>query len=249
MDDAALLRYQRQIFLPSFDIVGQQRLLDGCVLVIGLGGLGCPAAMHLAAAGVGSLLLADGDCVELSNLHRQLAYRECDLGESKAEALARTLRALNGGVELTVWEQRLAGEALRRAVSAADVVVDASDNAQTRFAINAACVASRVPLVSGAAIACQGQLATFDARDESSPCYRCLYRESATPQPRCSEQGVLGPVPGVIGAMQALEAIKLLARYGDPAVGQVLLFDGQAMSWRRLTLRRDPACPVCAGPR
>ena len=246
MDDAALLRYQRQIFVPSFDVDGQRRLLEGRALIVGLGGLGCPAAMHLAAAGVGALALADGDRVEISNLHRQLAYREGDCGLSKSKALARALGERNAGVRALALDRRLDGRALRCAVSEADVVVDACDNAETRFAINAACIAERKPWVSGAAIGCQGQLASFDPRAAQSPCYRCLYREREAGSPRCSEQGVLGPVPGAIGAMQALEAIKFLSGYGVPAVGRVLLFDGQAMVWRSLVLPRDPACPACA---
>ena len=246
MDEAALLRYQRQIFLPSFDVEGQRRLLDAQALIVGLGGLGCPAAMHLAAAGVGALTLADGDCVELSNLHRQLAYREDDCGQPKSAALARTLAERNAGVRTRPLHRRLDGAPLRAAVSQVDVVLDASDNAETRFAINAACLAERKPWVSGAAIACQGQLASFDPRAPDSPCYRCLYREGARAPQRCSEQGVLGPVPGVIGALQAVEAIKFLSAYGTPMVGRLLLFDGLAMAWRSLVLPRDPACPACA---
>lgn len=247
MDDNTLLRYSRQIMLPQVDAAGQERLLGATALIVGMGGLGSPAALYLAAAGVGRLLIADADTVDLSNLQRQVIHRDADIGRPKVASARDTLRALNPGVVVEMLETRLEGEALEAAVARADVVVDASDNFPTRFAINAACVRRRTPLVSGAAIRFEGQVCVFHAEREGSPCYRCLYGEGAELPETCSENGVIAPLVGIIGSLQALEAVKVLLGIGETLDGRLLLFDALAMEWRTLRLRRDSACPVCGG--
>jgi molybdopterin/thiamine biosynthesis adenylyltransferase len=246
MDDSQLLRYSRQIMLPRVDASGQQKLLDSRVLLIGLGGLGSPAAMYLAAAGVGTLVLVDFDRVDLSNLQRQIAHRTGDVDRPKVESARDSIAALNPDVELICIDGKLEGEALQREVAAADVVVDASDNFATRFAINEACARARVPLVSGAAIGFEGQISVFHHENPDAPCYRCLYREGdADPAQTCSESGVLAPVVGVIGTMQATEAIKVLLGIGETLGGRLMLFDALHMDWRTLRLKKDMQCPVC----
>lgn len=246
MNDAQLLRYSRQIMLPDFDVAGQERLLAAKVLILGLGGLGCPVALYLAAAGVGELWLADHDTVDLTNLQRQIAHGESDVDRLKVASAADTVHALNSGVRINTINENLRGALLDDAVAAVDLVIDCSDNFRTRFALNAACWRHRRPLVSGAAIRSEGQLLVIDPRRDDSPCYRCLYDDAADDaQLTCSENGVLAPLVGVIGSLQALEALKLLARFGEPAVGRLQLFDAKTLEWRSLTLRRDPDCPVC----
>ncbi len=244
MDDEALLRYSRQIMLPEIGIEGQQGLRDARALVVGLGGLGSPVAMYLAAAGIGTLHLVDDDHVDLSNLQRQIVHRSDALGQAKTQSAARALRQLNPATALILSARRLHGDALDEAVAAAELVLDCSDNFDTRFAINRACRRARTPLVSGAAIRWEGQIAVFDPRSDGA-CYRCLYPEQGETDERCSENGVVAPLVGVIGAMQAVEAIKLLCGIGEPLSGRLLVFDALRMSWRELRLRRDPACPVC----
>lgn len=247
MNDNQLLRYSRQIMLQDVDIDGQEKLLSARVLIVGLGGLGSPVAMYLAAAGVGHLVLADFDTVDLSNLQRQIAHTTDRVGQSKAQSAAQTLRALNPDVQITCIETRLDAEALTAQVSTATVVMDCTDNFATRFAINAACVAARVPLVSGAAIRLEGQVAVFDARVEHNPCYRCLYEEGEEDL-TCAANGVLAPLVGIIGSMQALEAIKLIAGFGDNVAGRFLLFDARYSQWREFKLPKDDQCPVCSHP-
>ena len=244
MDDPTLLRYSRQIMLAELGIEGQQRLRDGHALIIGIGGLGSPAAMYLAAAGVGTLTLVDDDDVDLSNLQRQVAHTTGRIGMPKTESAAIALTALNPDTTIHRRTQRLHGDALHEAVAAADVVVDCSDNFATRFALNAASQALRTPLVSGAAIRWDGQISAFTGQP-GGPCYRCLYPHEGEEDLRCSENGVVAPLVGVIGTMQALEAIKLIAGVGEPLVGRLLVLDGLRMQWRELRLRADPACPVC----
>ena len=252
MNDEQLLRYSRQIMLPQVDIAGQENILAGKVLIVGLGGLGCPAAMYLAASGVGTLLLADFDRVELSNLQRQIAHTENRIGSLKVESAATMLRALNRQLVIETIEKSLAGEVLLRCVSDVDVVLDCTDNFTARREINHACVATKTPLVSGAAIRLEGQLAVFDARFDDSPCYACLYDldEGEDENLSCSESGVLAPLVGVIGSMQALEALKLLsASRGKnrfmPSHGKLSLLDAKTLEWRQLSLPKDPACSVC----
>ena len=247
MNDEQLLRYSRQIMLEGFDYEGQQRLLDSKVLVVGLGGLGSPVAMYLAAAGVGELWLADYDHVELGNLQRQIVHSMEDIGRPKVISAAATIGAINPDVRIEVIIDKLTGQLLGDAVSRVDLVIDASDNFATRFEVNRACVAMKKPLVSGAAIRSEGQVIVFDPRNEHSPCYRCLYDDSAPDSNlSCSESGVLSPLVGVIGSLQAMEAIKLLANFGDNLIGQLLVLDGKTMEWRKLTVVRDKTCPVCA---
>jgi molybdopterin/thiamine biosynthesis adenylyltransferase len=245
MKDDQLLRYSRQIMLPQVDIAGQQALLDSHVLIIGAGGLGSPASMYLAAAGVGRLTLVDNDTVELSNLQRQLAHTETDLGANKADSAAATLRAINSDVEVIALNRRVCAAELGELVSSADVVLDATDNVETRFAINRACLAAKVPLVSGAAIRLEGQVAVFDSRQSDSPCYECLYKGGEGGDLTCADNGVFAPVVGIIGSMQALEALKLIAQFGDTLVGRLLLFDASSMQWREMKLPRDPNCVAC----
>ena len=246
MNDDQLLRYSRQIMLPQMDIKGQEALLDASVLIVGLGGLGCPAAMYLASSGVGHLVLADHDEVELSNLQRQIAHVTDSIGTSKVLSAQKTLNQLNNEVRITPLEQRLEGEALNQAVSKADVVLDCTDNFSTRFDINNAAVKHRVPLVSGAAIRLEGQVSVFDNRVNESPCYQCLYQEGDDMQLSCSESGVMAPLVGIIGTLQAMEAIKLLTGIGTTLTGRLLFLDVQSMQFREMKLNKNPHCPCCA---
>jgi molybdopterin/thiamine biosynthesis adenylyltransferase len=245
MNDDQLLRYSRQIMLPQVDIAGQERLLAARALIVGAGGLGSPAAMYLAAAGVGRLVIADHDAVELSNLQRQLLHHDSDLGLNKADSARQALAAINPEIRVTPIAENLHGERLEEEVRHAGVVLDCSDNFATRFAVNRACIRQRTPLVSGAAIRMEGQLSVFDPRDDNSPCYSCLYREGEEEDQTCSDTGVLAPVTGIIGTLQALEAMKLILSLGETLTGRLLLFDGLSHEWRTLKLHRDPGCPVC----
>ena len=246
MTDDELLRYSRQILLPEFDIEGQERLRQAHVLIIGMGGLGSPVAMYLAAAGVGRLSLVDDDRVDLSNLQRQIIHRNADIGRFKVESARDTLHALNPLTAVTTLPMRLNDTELRERVSEADVVVDASDNLATRLAINAVCVQAGVPLVSGAAIRLEGQVLVWQPGGEGG-CYRCLYRDSEMEAETCAQTGVLAPVVGIIGSIQALEAIKILSGLGEPLTGRLLLLDAARMEWRSVRVRRWPDCPVCGG--
>jgi molybdopterin/thiamine biosynthesis adenylyltransferase len=246
LTDEQLLRYSRQLMLDGFDLDGQVALLQSSVLIVGLGGLGCPAAMYLASSGVGRLLLADDDRVELSNLQRQIAHTTADIGDAKVDSVAATLRALNPDVEVQAMAARLEGTMLQQTIAGVDLVLDASDNFATRFAINAACVAHAVPLVSAAAIRSEAQIAVFDTRRPESPCYRCLYSDDAEQDLSCAQSGVIAPLVGIVGAAQALEAVKLLSAYGDALVGRLLMFDAKTMEWRELGLSRKADCPVCS---
>lgn len=246
MNDEQLLRYSRQIMLPQWDIAGQEQLLAGRVLIVGLGGLGCPVAMYLAAAGVGHLLLADFDEVDLSNLQRQIAHGQADVGTLKAVSAQDCLRRLNDTIEVTVVTECLDDSNLPALVGQVDVVVDCTDNFTIRHALNRASVACATPLVSGAAIRFEGQVAVFDPRQPDAPCYRCLYAQEPDENLTCSESGVIAPLVGVVGCMQALETLKLLAGIGQTLTGKLLMFDALNADWRRLKLPKDPACPVCA---
>jgi molybdopterin-synthase adenylyltransferase len=244
LSDDQLLRYSRQIFLPQIDLAGQEKLLAASVLIIGAGGLASPAALYLAGAGVGHIRIADGDTLEASNLHRQVAFREGDIGRNKAEALAAQLRSLNGAVTVEGHDQFADPHWLTDAVTQADVVLDCSDNFATRSQVNVACVAARKPLVSGAAIRLAGQLAVFDLRRDDAACYACLYGSGESAEELCSESGILGPVVGLIGTLQALHAIRLLT--GQPVTQTLQLFDGNTLEWKSLTFRKDHACPICS---
>jgi len=241
MQDEQLLRYSRQIMLPQIDVEGQEKLLASTALLIGLGGLGSPAAMYLAAAGVGHLVLVDDDVVDLSNLQRQILHGTDDIGRPKTESARDALLRINPDVKLTLIDRRLSGNDLQAQVNKADVVLDGSDNFATRFAVNDACRAAGVPLVSGAAIRMEGQVSVF-LNDGSGPCYRCLYRDEGELDTACSTNGVLAPVVGIIGSIQATEAIKVLTGIGETLHGRLLLLDALHMEWRSVKLRPDPAC-------
>jgi molybdopterin/thiamine biosynthesis adenylyltransferase len=245
MEDNQLLRYSRQILLPQMDVEGQEKLLNSRVLIIGLGGLGSPAAMYLGAAGVGELVLNDYDTVDLSNLQRQIAHGTENLGEPKTVSARKALERLNPEIRIDTLDQRLEGSALEQAVAGVDLVLDCSDNFATRFALNAACVRARKPLVSGAVIRFEGQLAAFTPNRPDSPCYNCLYPDRGELAESCSQTGVIAPLPGIIGSMQALEAIKLLTGIGNPVSGRLLLLDALAMEWHQIVLRKNPKCPTC----
>jgi molybdopterin/thiamine biosynthesis adenylyltransferase len=244
MTDDELLRYSRQILLPEFDVEGQERLRQSCALIVGLGGLGSAVAMYLAAAGVGRLTLVDFDRVDLSNLQRQIVHRTADIGRPKVESARDTLLALNPLVEVIALPKALDEAELLEQARQADVVVDACDNLSTRLAINAACVRARTPLVSGAAIRLEGQVLVWRPGGEGA-CYRCLYREAGMNPETCAQTAVLAPVVGVIGGIQAVEAIKVLTQLGEPLDGRLLLFDAKRMEWRTMTVRRWPECPAC----
>ncbi|GLS04461.1 adenylyltransferase [Chitiniphilus shinanonensis] len=246
LDDTQLLRYSRHILLDEIGVEGQARIAAARVLVIGAGGLGCPAALYLAAAGVGTLTLVDDDRVDLTNLQRQIAHATAAVGDYKVASAARTLATLNPEVEVVQIAERIAGERLQALVEAADVVLDCSDNFATRHAINRACVAAARPLVSGAAVRFDGQLTTFDLRDPAQPCYHCLFGEDgdATDGP-CATFGVFAPLTGLIGTAQAAEALKLIVGLGEPLTGRLQLLDARSMQWREMRYRKDPSCPVC----
>lgn len=246
MDDEQLLRYSRHILLPQVGLEGQQKLLAARVLIVGMGGLGSPLAMYLAAAGIGHLAIADFDHVELSNLQRQIIHRSSDIGRAKVDSARDTLLALNPLIEVTSFQDRMTPEILREQITLADVVADASDNFATRFALNAACVQARKPLVSGAAIRMEGQITVFRADRADSPCYRCLYQDQGETTENCSRLGVLAPLLGIIGSMQAAEVIKVLLNIGTSLQGRVLLLDALSMEWRSVRLSKDPDCPVCS---
>jgi adenylyltransferase/sulfurtransferase len=239
------LRYARQLSLPEIGPEGQARLAGSTVLIVGLGGLGCPAAAYLAAAGVGQLLLNDFDRVDISNLQRQILYRDEDAGRGKAETAAERLIHLNPDIRATALPSRLDQAGLRAQLETCDVAMDGSDNYGTRFSVNEACLAARKPLVSGAAIRFEGQLAVFRNDLPEAACYRCLYDEQGDDMETCTGGGILGPVAGVIGALMAVETIKLILGIGQPVAGRLVLYDGLQGHWRQVSLRPDPGCPAC----
>jgi molybdopterin/thiamine biosynthesis adenylyltransferase len=245
LDDAGLLRYSRHIFLDELGIEGQDVLLRSRVLLVGVGGLGSPAALYLAASGVGTLHIADFDVVELSNLQRQIALSTADVGRSKLEATAARLSAVNADCVVKSHEGRLDEEVLATLLPHVDLVLDCSDNFETRHAVNRACLRIPTPLVSGAAIRFDGQIAVFDARRADSPCYACLFPVAGAEEERCSERGVLSPLVGIMGAMQALEAIKVLTGVGESLVGRLLMLNAKTSRWHEVRVPRDPECPVC----
>jgi adenylyltransferase/sulfurtransferase len=249
MDDEELLRYSRHILLPELGIEAQERFVAAHALVIGAGGLGTPAAQFLAAAGVGTITLCDPDSVDLTNLQRQILFATADVGTPKVAAAKARLGAINPQVRVETIAARVGPDELAPLVQAADVVLDCSDNFMTRHAVNRACVAARRPLVSGAAIRFDGQIAVFDPRDPENPCYHCLFGEGEElEETRCAIMGVFAPLTGIVGATQAAEALKLIAGIGESLAGRLLLLDAQTMRWRELRVTRDPECPVCGSP-
>ncbi|MGZ8143770.1 MAG: HesA/MoeB/ThiF family protein [Methylosarcina sp.] len=245
MNDHQLLRYSRQIMLPQIDVEGQQKLLSAQVLIVGAGGLGSPAAIYLAAAGVGTIGIFDDDEVDLSNLQRQIAHYTDDIGMAKVISTRQTLNRLNPEVSVRAVTQRLKGEELKQEVMKADVVVDCSDNFATRFAINEACVKHGTPLVSGAAIRFEGHISVFTPGKNNSPCYNCLYHFDGEEPLNCSTNGVIAPITGIVGSIQALEAMKLIMAIGETLNGRLLLVDGLTMECNTLKLKKNPACPTC----
>ena len=250
MNDEQLLRYSRHILLPQIGIEGQEKLLASRALIIGAGGLGSPAALYLASAGVGNITICDGDNVDLTNLQRQIIHRTDALGRRKVESARATLAAINPAVNVLAVPERVGGERLAALAATADVVVDGSDNFATRHAVNRACVRHGKPLVSGAGVRFDGQVAVFDLRRPESPCYHCLFPEDGENEDmRCAIMGVFAPLVGIIGSLQAAEALKLLTGAGETLTGRLLLLDALSMQIRTVTLKKDPQCAVCAGSR
>ncbi|WP_411728240.1 HesA/MoeB/ThiF family protein [Methyloglobulus sp.] len=245
MNDNQLLRYSRQIMLPLCDIAGQQKISTARVLIVGAGGLGSPAAMYLAAGGVGHITIYDNDEVDLSNLQRQIAHHTDDVGIDKVISTRNTLNQLNPDVRVTAVKQRLMGEQLETEVKKADLVLDCSDNFATRFAINKACVSFQKPLVSGAAIRFEGQVTVFTPGKNDSPCYNCLYKNEGEEMQNCATNGVIAPITGIVGSIQALEAMKLIINAGETLTGRLLLIDGLTMNIKTLRFKKNPSCPTC----
>ena len=246
LTDEELLRYSRQIMLPELDVAGQEKLRSASVLVVGLGGLGSPVAMYLAAAGVGKLVLVDHDQVDLSNLQRQISHTTDRIGEDKVASAAVTLKQLNPGCAVDAMKVRLSEGNADNLVSTCDVIVDCSDNFAVRFLLNKLSVKHNKPLVSGAAIRLDGQVSVYDPRDVRSPCYRCLFDETGEEDLRCSTNGVLAPLVGLVGSVQATEAIKVIADVGEPLVGRLLIIDALNMNFRSVKIKPNPNCPVCS---
>ena len=244
LSDSQLLRYSRHVLLPEIGVEGQRKLLDSSVLVVGLGGLGSPVAMYLAASGVGRLIIADADRVELSNLQRQIIHFTDAVGRDKTDSARRTLRMLSPETAVEAVCARLDSSTLPAQLARADVVVDGCDNFETRHAVNRACVETGKPLVSGAVIRMEGQVSVFAATPDA-PCYECLYPAEVGVEESCVQSGVLAPVAGVVGAVQAVETIKVLLDVGEALVGRLLLLDAARMEWRSLKIPKNPACPVC----
>ena len=247
MSDSDLLRYSRHILLPELDMEGQQKLLDSHVLVIGLGGLGSPVLQYLAASGIGHLYLVDDDVVELSNVQRQICHGSEDVGKSKVQSAIEEAMRINPTIFIEGFEQKADARLLQDLLPNIDLVVDCSDNFEIRYLINDACIATKTPWVSGAAVALQGQVICFDPRLEDQPCYRCLYPQASDDQRNCSTSGVLAPVVGIIGTLQALEAIKIITGIGKPILGRLQTFDALEGQWRSWGLNKDAACTSCNG--
>jgi len=247
MEDIELLRYSRQIMLPDFDIAGQEALGNATVLIVGVGGLGSPAALYLAAAGVGHLILCDDDVVDLSNLQRQIAHTTAAVGQNKALSAQAAIDALNPHIKVTAMDQRIDTSALQTLLREVDLVLDCTDNFETRYVINDLCWQAGTPVVSGAAIRWEGQVTLFDPNTADGPCYRCLYPTGNSEALNCADNGVIAPLVGIIGTCQALEAIKYIAGVGDNLVGFILYLDSKYMEWRKLKLSRREGCRVCGG--
>jgi len=250
VDDNQRLRYSRHLLLNEFGEEAQERLLGAHALVVGAGGLGSSALMYLASSGMGRITVCDGDTVELTNLQRQVVHRQDSIGKPKAASAKATLAGINPEIRIEALEERAGPERLAQLVRAADVVLDCSDNFATRHALNRACVAARKPLVSGAGIRFDGQVAVFDLRQADAPCYHCLFAEDArSEEERCATMGVFAPLVGIIGTFQALEAIKLVAGIGETLAGRLLLFDALSSRWHEVRLARDPHCRICGAAR
>ncbi len=244
MNDQELLRYSRQIMLPQVDIEGQQKLIDSTALIIGMGGLGSPSALYLAAAGVGHLIIADFDQVELSNLQRQIIHHTDDIGKDKVDSAKEKLLAINPNIQVDVVKQ-LSDDNLGSLINQADVILDGTDNFKSRFAINKASVENKKPLVSAAVIRFEGQLCVFKGYESDQPCYQCLYSEEGSGRENCVENGVLAPVAGLLGSLQALQAIKVILSLGEQLNGELMLIDALDLSFRKVKIGKDSKCPIC----
>tara|TARA_B110000914_G_scaffold191048_1_gene177313 strand:- start:4 stop:747 length:744 start_codon:yes stop_codon:yes gene_type:complete len=244
MNDQELLRYSRQIMLPQVDIEGQQKLINSTALIIGMGGLGSPSALYLAAAGIGHLIIADFDQVEISNLQRQIIHHTVDIGKDKVDSAKEKLLAINPNIQVDVVKQ-LSDDNLGGLVSQADVILDGTDNFKSRFAINKACVDNKKPLVSAAVIRFEGQLSVFKGYENDQPCYQCLYSEEGGGRENCVENGVLAPVAGLLGSLQALQAIKVILSLGEQLSGELMLIDALDLSFRKVKISKDSKCPIC----
>lgn len=251
MDDSQLLRYSRHILLPQIDIQGQEALTRSCVLIIGAGGLGSPAAMYLAASGIGKLIICDNDAVDLTNLQRQIIHNTDAIGTLKTHSAKKTLAGINPEVDVVTLNEYVSGDKLLQLVAEADVVIDASDNFTTRHNVNKACIVHKKPLVSGAAVRFEGQVTVFDLRQNNNPCYHCLFPadcEGDNEDMHCAAMGVFSPLVGIIGSMQAAEALKILLGVGETLNGRLLLLNGLTMRWRSVKLIKDLACKACSSP-
>lgn len=245
MNDQQLLRYSRQIMLPQIDIEGQQAILTTKVLIVGAGGLGSPASIYLAAAGIGQITIYDDDEVDLSNLQRQITHHTNDIGTDKVISTQNTLKKINPEVKVIAVKQRLEDKRLMEEVKNADIVLDCCDNFSTRFAVNAACVQQETPLVSGAAIRFEGQISVFTHGTNNSPCYNCLYIDNGEEMHNCATNGVIAPVTGIVGSIQAMEALKLILNIGECLTGRLLLLDGLSMQWNEIKLSKNSQCSTC----
>ncbi|MDH5228604.1 MAG: molybdopterin-synthase adenylyltransferase MoeB [Gammaproteobacteria bacterium] len=247
MTDDQMWRYNRQMMLPQINYEGQEKLLESRVFILGAGGLGSPVAIYLATSGVGHLVISDFDKVEITNLQRQILHTEADVGREKVVSAKETLAALSSDTQVTIINHKLEGDELAEQVRLADVVVDTTDNFSSRFALNRCCVAEKTPLVSGSVIRMEGQVTVFRPDlDDEGPCYHCLYKESDELGETCTDNGVVAPVVGIIGTIQATEVLKVLMRIGEDLHGRLLLLDASTMEWRSLKLKKDPNCPVCS---
>ena len=244
MNDDQLLRYARHIMLPEIDVEGQEKLLAAKVLIVGLGGLGSPVSLYLAASGIGSLTLADFDTVDLSNLQRQIVHKTSSIGDLKTQSARQTLLEINPGIEIRTIGDLLTIEQLEAETARADVVVDCTDNFEVRYAINDACLKSKTVLVSGAAVRMEGQLMVVDPTDSEMPCYRCLYSDAGETELDCATTGIVAAVVGTVGTLQALETIKLITGVGESLAGYLLTWDAKYMDWRKLKLPKNPDC-IC----
>ena len=246
MNDHELLRYSKQIMLPQIDVEGQQKIIDSTMLIIGMGGLGSPTALYLAAAGVGHLIIADFDQVELSNLQRQIIHRTADIGEDKVDSAKAKLLELNPNITVTVANEIMHSDNLASLIKDVDIVLDGTDNFESRFEINKACVECHKPLISAAVIRFEGQISVFKGYEVDQPCYQCLYSEEGDGRESCVENGVLAPVAGLVGTIQALQAIKVLLGLGEQLCGELLLIDGLDLSFRKVKIVKDSECPICS---
>ena len=245
MNDQELLRYSKQIMLPQIDAGGQQKIIDSTMLIIGMGGLGSPSALYLAASGVGHLIIADFDQVELSNLQRQIIHRTDDIGDDKVNSAKAKLLELNPNITVTVANEIMHSDNLASLIKDVHIVLDGTDNFESRFEINKACVECHKPLISAAVIRFEGQISVFKGYEVDQPCYQCLYSEQGDGRESCVENGVLAPIAGLVGTIQALQAIKVLLGLGEQLCGELLLIDGLDLSFRKVKIVKEPECPIC----